>query len=55
VVTLATNDQTLRSEAWVFDARAIERGPLARVKLPARVPTGFHAKWLPGERVWPNG
>jgi len=29
-----------------------ERGPIARVKLPARVPTGFHAKWIPGARVF---
>jgi carotenoid cleavage dioxygenase len=41
-----------RSEAWVFDARQIESGPLARVRLPARVPVGFHAKWIPGERIW---
>jgi carotenoid cleavage dioxygenase len=52
VVTIATDAASLRSECWVFDARAIERGPVARVKLPARVPTGFHAKWIPGERIW---
>ena len=52
VVTLATNANDLRSECWVFDARQIERGPVARIALPARVPTGVHAKWLPGERVW---
>jgi len=52
VVTVATDAASLRSECWVFDARAIERGPVARVALPARVPTGFHAKWLPGDRVW---
>jgi carotenoid cleavage dioxygenase len=41
-----------RSEAWVFDARQIERGSVARVRLPSRVPAGFHAKWIPGERIW---
>ena len=30
---------------------ALERA-IARVKLPARVPTGFHAKWIPGQRVF---
>jgi carotenoid cleavage dioxygenase len=54
VINFAANTDTLRSEAWIFDARAIERGPIARVALPARVPSGFHAKWLPGERVWPG-
>jgi len=23
------------------------------VKLPTRVPSGFHAKWVRGERIWP--
>ena len=39
------------SECWVLSAREIERGPLARVKLPVRVPTGFHAKWIAGDRL----
>jgi carotenoid cleavage dioxygenase len=52
VLTLATDAATLRSECWVFDGRDIARGPIARVKLPARVPSGFHAKWVPGARVW---
>ena len=41
-----------RSESWVFSAKEIERGPLARVRLPSRVPAGFHAKWIPGPRIW---
>ena len=55
VVSFATHTETLRSEAWVFDAREIERGPVARVRIPVRVPSGFHAKWLSGDRVWPSG
>lgn len=53
VVTIVTDAASLRSACWIFDARDVARGPLARVPLPARVPTGFHAKWLPGERLWP--
>ena len=52
VVTIVTDARTLRSECWVLSAREIERGPLARVKLPVRVPTGFHAKWITGDRLW---
>jgi len=52
VVTIMTNTDSLCSESWVFDARDIERGPIARVRLPSRVPTGFHAKWITGERVF---
>jgi carotenoid cleavage dioxygenase len=52
VVTIATHAPSYRSECWVFDAAQIERGPIARVKLPARVPSGFHAKWIPGDQLW---
>jgi len=52
VVSFATHRESFESQCWVFSARQIERGPIARVKLPARVPTGFHAKWLPGHRIW---
>jgi carotenoid cleavage dioxygenase len=54
VVSLMTHSDG-RSQAWVFDAKEIKRGPIARVYLPARVPVGFHAKWIPGERVWTEG
>lgn len=37
----------LRSDLSVFDATRIERGPVARVELPQRVPLGFHGSWLP--------
>ena len=26
-------------------------GPVCRIKLPVRVPIGFHATWVPGERL----
>ncbi|NQZ99293.1 MAG: carotenoid oxygenase family protein [Myxococcales bacterium] len=54
IVTIATHRDTGASEGWVFEAQEIERGPIARIPLPTRVPSGFHAKWLPGERLW-NG
>jgi carotenoid cleavage dioxygenase len=52
VVTIATHEASFESQCWVFSAREIERGPIARVKLPSRVPTGFHAKWIPGQHIW---
>jgi len=52
VVTIMTNARSFESESWIFDAREIERGPICRVKLPSRVPTGFHAKWIPGDRLF---
>jgi carotenoid cleavage dioxygenase len=51
VTTIVSNDSG-RSQCWVFSARDIASGPIAKVALPARVPIGFHAKWIPGERLW---
>ncbi|KAF9964517.1 hypothetical protein BGZ73_001841 [Actinomortierella ambigua] len=30
------------TELWIFDAQKIEHGPVAKVKIPRRVPYGFH-------------
>jgi len=35
----------------VLDARDVGAGPICRVRLPVRVPIGFHAAWIPGERL----
>jgi carotenoid cleavage dioxygenase len=52
-VTIATNAADWRSEAWIFDARQITAGPIARIRLPGRVPAGFHATWFVGQKLWP--
>jgi carotenoid cleavage dioxygenase len=36
-----------RSSLDVFDARRVDAPPVARVKLPVRVPSGAHGFWLP--------
>jgi carotenoid cleavage dioxygenase len=54
VVTLATRGKDYTSEAWIFDAQRIGKGPIARVALPGRVPIGFHAAWIPGQHLWPD-
>lgn len=35
-----------RSDLVVFEARDVERGPIATAKLPRRVPFGFHGNWV---------
>lgn len=35
------------SECQIFDARQIDRGPVARVALPMRISSGTHATWAP--------
>lgn len=36
-----------RSDLVLLDASALESAPIARVKLPFRVPFGFHGVWVP--------
>jgi len=43
-----------RSDVEVLDAHDLAAGPLCRIELPVRVPLGFHATWVPGERL-PGG
>ncbi len=47
VVNFATDTNNWQSYFQVFDATDIEQGPIARVLLPQRLPSGFHATWVP--------
>ncbi len=47
VVTVLSHPDEARSEAWVIPAQDLASGPIARVRLPWRVPLGFHATWVP--------
>lgn len=47
VVTFTTDVRNDASECQVFDAREIDRGPIARVRLPQRISSGTHATWMP--------
>ena len=51
VVTFVTDSGNWRTECHVFDARDIEQGPIARVAIPQRVPSGFHCAWVRGEEL----
>lgn len=51
VVTFCWNAATEVQELQVFDALDISKGPVARVKLPRRVPPGFHACWMKASQV----
>ncbi|MFJ1267739.1 carotenoid oxygenase family protein [Legionella lytica] len=35
-----------QSECAILDARQITQEPLARIKMPRRIPHGLHGSWL---------
>jgi len=51
VVTFTTDPKRDRSECQIFRADHVDAGPIARVALPARISTGTHACWAPGESL----
>ncbi len=51
LVTFVTDTADWTSACWVFDAREVAAGPIAKVALPQRVPAGFHATWVDGARI----
>jgi carotenoid cleavage dioxygenase len=51
VITFVADIASGASEALVIGARNFAAPPIARVKLPARVPAGFHGCWAPGGAI----
>ncbi|MDX1733933.1 MAG: carotenoid oxygenase family protein [Halioglobus sp.] len=49
VITIVTDSSNWQSHTLVFDATDITCGPVARVRMPQRIPSGFHATWARGE------
>lgn len=51
VITYVTDENSDTSEALLFHAGRVDDGPIARIKLPQRVPLGFHACWVDGSKI----
>lgn len=49
LVAFASDLPAGTSEFVVVDTRDVPGGPVARVKLPRRVPFGFHGNWMPAD------
>ncbi|HUP91496.1 MAG TPA: carotenoid oxygenase family protein [Solimonas sp.] len=51
VVTFISDMTRDCSECWVYAAQDFSAGPVARVRLPARIPSGVHACWAPASQL----
>jgi carotenoid cleavage dioxygenase len=51
LVSFVTDEREGRSEVQILDASRICEGPVARVRLPQRVPLGFHATWVRADQL----
>lgn len=48
LLSYAHDRRTDRSELYIVDASRLTAPPVARIKLPFRIPFGFHGAWSPG-------
>ncbi|MEO6098041.1 MAG: carotenoid oxygenase family protein [Fibrobacteria bacterium] len=46
LLVLAYRGATGKSDLLILDAAAIDAGPIAEIRIPHRVPVGFHGCWL---------
>jgi carotenoid cleavage dioxygenase len=51
VLSYVYEPSTHTSDLWIIDATDFMAGPIAKVKLPVRVPIGFHGVWVPQEQL----
>ncbi len=51
VVLYVTDAATHRTDVEILDARDIAAGPVCRLRLPVRIPLGFHATWAGDARL----
>jgi len=47
LMTYVYDRATDKSNLMIFNAQDINSGPIAQIKLPQRVPFGFHGSWVP--------
>ena len=47
VVSFITDTNDWSSACWIFDGQDITKGPICKINIPARIPAGFHATFVP--------
>lgn len=51
VIGFVWDDNTQSSDCVILDAAKFDEGPIAVIKMPARVPFGFHAGWVDQDSI----
>jgi carotenoid cleavage dioxygenase-like enzyme len=51
LLTFVADEETGESDLTILDAQHIDQGPVSRVRIPARVPTGYHAWWIAADEL----
>lgn len=51
VVAFHWNAASEQQQLQVFDALDLSKGPVARVTIPTRIPSGFHACWMRTDQI----
>ncbi len=51
LVGFVTSEADLTTDFWITPARALEGGPVARVKMPQRVVPKFHGRWIAADKL----
>ncbi len=51
LITYVHDGNTWTSRCLIFDAKEIEKGAVAVVKMHRRFHVGFHATWVSGEEM----
>ena len=46
LIAFVCEEHSGQAEGWIFAADQIDRGPVTRLAIPTRVPTGFHGLWI---------
>ncbi|WLR57336.1 carotenoid oxygenase family protein [Mesobacillus subterraneus] len=52
LVTYVYDEVEDRSELIILDAANFDLGPIARLLIPQKIPMGFHATWVNGEKLF---
>ena len=46
LISFVHDEATNQSECVIIDARNVSAGPVATIRMPFRVPYGFHSGWV---------